>query len=115
MIAKWKLGAGLAALIGGLVVVKKAEAKKKISTSTFPTPPASGGILSRLTVGLTAPAKPKGGMVPIAPPGVPQTPGVIAPPSVSAPAGDPVHSAAAALLQYLNSNPPTQGAFAACS
>ena len=57
-----------------------------------------------------------GGTGLVTPPGTPQPPGIVIPPPVSAPATDPVHSAAADLLTYLNTNPvPSQSPIAAVS
>ncbi len=94
---------GLAALatgVAGTLVYNHKNPKKPIKLS-WPKKPAP---------------KPSGGLTPVTPPGKPQPPGIVLPPPHSASGDDPVHAAAAALVQAIQGmgSAPT-GSFAACS
>lgn len=97
--------------VGGTLAYK-AHAKAKGLPAK---PTGKGGVLPPAQGGNPAPPGVPPQSVPVSPPGAPQQPGIVTPPPNSASASDPVHAAAAALVQYLISNPCTQQSFAACS
>jgi hypothetical protein len=104
-VAGFFVGGPIGALIGAVAGAGAGYGWDYAATKGLVKPPHSVPLLN--------PGNAAGPATPVTPPGIPQPPGIVMVPPAPSPSSD-LDQAAAALVTFLNSNPPTQDSIPVC-